>query len=125
MFAYELHHCARWDGSGQGRTLGEALVSEGLEGHFVQEVLGEPPEPWECLPVSPLRAHIPAARAVWDESDYPHAAWFFGAGQMPRWTGYAHGYRFVGRYLEGHRDALASTLVHADAERFWTCFDMV
>src|SRR5690625_1970846 len=36
--AHELHHCARWRGPGYGRTLGEALVSEGLADHFDLEV---------------------------------------------------------------------------------------
>ncbi len=63
MLAHELHHSARWDGPGYGATLGEALVSEGLAGHFAQEVLGGTREPWESLPASILRPHIPSAQA--------------------------------------------------------------
>ncbi len=51
MLAHELHHCARWDGPGYG----EALVSEGLAGHFEQEVFGGEAELWESLPASTLR----------------------------------------------------------------------
>lgn len=43
MLAHELHHSSRWDGPGYGKTLGEALVSEGLAGHFAQEVYGGAP----------------------------------------------------------------------------------
>lgn len=32
MVAHEFHHVCRWRGPGYGRTLGEALVSEGLAG---------------------------------------------------------------------------------------------
>jgi hypothetical protein len=38
--AHELHHCARWRGPGYGRSLGDALVSEGLADHFDLEVNG-------------------------------------------------------------------------------------
>ena len=46
---HELHHLIRWDGPGYGKTLGEALVSEGLAGHFVLQVLGGKPDPWDAV----------------------------------------------------------------------------
>ncbi|RJE17382.1 hypothetical protein PHISCL_10280 [Aspergillus sclerotialis] len=49
MLAHELHHCSRWDGPGYGTTLGETLISEGLAGHFAQEVFNWQPEPWESV----------------------------------------------------------------------------
>ena len=54
MLAHELHHSSRWDGPGYGDTLGAALVTEGLAGHFAQEAFGGQPEPWEKLAVSSL-----------------------------------------------------------------------
>ena len=118
MLSHELHHCARWDGPGYGATLGEALVSEGLAGHFAQEVFGGEPEPWESLPVSTLRPHIQTAQAEWDSASYAHDAWFFGSSGFPNALGYSLGYRMVGHYLAAHRDRLASRLVHADAGAF-------
>jgi hypothetical protein len=47
MVAHEVHHCLRMAGPGYGRTLGEALVSEGLAGRFVARLFGNAPEPWE------------------------------------------------------------------------------
>ena len=38
--AHEVHHCLRMAGPGYGRVLGEALVSEGLAGHFTRRLLG-------------------------------------------------------------------------------------
>jgi len=125
MLAHELHHSARWDGPGYGATLGEALVSEGLAGHFAQEVFGGAPEPWESLPVSVLRAHASKAQADWPNPDYGHAAWFFGSSEFPRWLGYSLGYQLVGRYLDAHRDTRASTLAQAAAEAFQRCLDDV
>ncbi len=118
MLAHELHHSARWDGPGYGRTLGEALVSEGLAGHFAQEVFNGPPEPWESLQHSVLRQHLPKALRDWRHTGYSHSAWFFGTTARPRWLGYSLGYQMVSHYLTAHPDARASTLVHAEAEMF-------
>jgi hypothetical protein len=118
MLAHELHHSARWDGPGYGESLGEALVSEGLAGHFVQEVYGGEPEPWESLPAATLRRSVSQAQSDWRTIDYGHSAWFFGSAQLPRWLGYSLGYDIVGHHLNAHRDKTASTLVHAEAESF-------
>src|SRR5215813_6028282 len=45
--AHEVHHCLRYAGPGYGKTLGEAMVSEGLAGQFASRLFGSPPEPWE------------------------------------------------------------------------------
>lgn len=42
---HEAHHCLRMAGPGYGRTLGEALVSEGLAGQFTRWLFGNAPEP--------------------------------------------------------------------------------
>jgi hypothetical protein len=97
---HEFHHVLRWDGPGYGASLGEALVSEGLAQVFVHEMMDCPPEPWEVmpedidLPVLCLRAHD-----AFDDADYDHAAWFFGAGDLPNATGYALGRMLVERVL--------------------------
>lgn len=58
---HEVHHCLRMAGPGYGRTLGEALVSEGLAGHFTRLLFGNPPELWErAVDAGELRAHLPA-----------------------------------------------------------------
>ncbi|WP_226934934.1 DUF2268 domain-containing putative Zn-dependent protease [Pseudogemmobacter faecipullorum] len=118
MLAHELHHSSRWDGPGYGKTLGEALVSEGLAGHFAQEAYGGEREPWEQLPASTLRPYFLKAQADWQSADYNHAEWFFGSQEFPAWLGYSLGYELVGRYLATHSDARASSLVHADAACF-------
>lgn len=119
MVAHELHHAARWDGPGYGRSLGEALVSEGLAGHFVLELFGGPPEPWEtALDAEAQRAHCAEIAALWDGTDHDHGAWFFGRGSKPRWLGYAFGFGLVGRYLAEHPRSRPSTLARADAAAF-------
>lgn len=118
MFAHELHHAARWDGPGYGSSLGEALVSEGLAGHFVLELFGGPSEPWEQLPDSDIGAHAALAAQKWESTDYNHEAWFFGRGELPRWLGYSLGFRLVERFLSEHPGSRASKLAVAQAEDF-------
>lgn len=43
--AHEVHHCRRFAGPGYGRTLGEAIVSEGLAGQFAGTLFAAPPSP--------------------------------------------------------------------------------
>lgn len=118
MFAHELHHAARWDGPGYGPSLGEALVSEGLAGHFAQELFGGPPEPWEGLPPDEIRPFAAEAERDWDRIGYDHEAWFFGRGELPRWLGYSFGFRLVGRYLAENPGSRASALSGAAARDF-------
>lgn len=125
MLAHELHHSSRWDGPGYGKTLGEALVSEGLAGHFAQEAYGGGREPWEQLPASTLRPYLFKAQADWQSADYNHAEWFFGSHEFPAWLGYSLGYEMVGRYLAAHGEARASNLVHAGAADFRALLDAV
>ncbi|MCM7047231.1 DUF2268 domain-containing protein [Enterobacter kobei] len=118
MFAHELHHAARWSGPGYGFSLGEALVSEGLAGHFAIQVFGGQPEPWECLDSHEINLHRARASGEWGSTDYNHNIWFFGAGDLPRWLGYSLGFDVVSRYLSGHPEQRASTLTDASADVF-------
>ncbi|QJD17170.1 DUF2268 domain-containing putative Zn-dependent protease [Paracoccus sanguinis] len=113
---HEFHHLIRWDGPGYGRTLGEALVSEGLAGQFVREVLGGPPDPWDQTPVAEGLAK--RAIAEWSRPGYDHGAWFFGQGELRRWVGYGLGARIVAEALAAAPDATAVTLATAPAEQF-------
>lgn len=118
MFAHELHHAARWDGPGYGSSLGEALVSEGLAGAFAQELYGGLPEPWERLDVSDIRQHVDRAASLWSREDYGHAAWFFGASDLPRWLGYSLGFQLVKRFLAEHEGSTSHGLVQTEAHAF-------
>lgn len=122
---HELHHALRWDGPGYGRTLGEALVSEGLACHFVHEVFDGPPEPWEVA-VAPdqLARYAEEAQRSWDDADYDHADWFFGAASRPRWLGYGLGCLIVARFLAANPGAKPSTLATAPAACFHACADL-
>jgi len=124
VLAHELHHSMRWDRASYGRSLGGAMVSEGLAGHFVQQVFGGAPEPWEtALDCRQRQALLGQAEANWDNAEYDHAAWFFGAGDLPNWSGYCLGYRIVGQYLAQHPHDTPVTLAGAKPERFRDCLN--
>jgi hypothetical protein len=113
--AHEVHHCLRYAGPGYGKSLGEALVSEGLAGQFVNRLYGTPPEPWECA-VEPREAW----RFLPDDKTlalpmYDHKAWFFGSGPYPRWLGYTLGYLLAGRWRAVNPEASGERLVNVAA----------
>ena len=83
--AHEVHHCLRMGGPGYGRTLGEALVSEGLAGRFVAKLFGNAPEPLErAIDAAVLKTHYPNL-ATLNSTNFDHGSWFFGrGGQRPR-----------------------------------------
>ena len=115
---HEMHHLIRWEGPGYGRSLGEALVSEGLAGHFVAELLGGPPDPWDR--VAPTEVVLKRAGAEWGRVDYDHAEWFFGRGKLRKWSGYGLGHRIIAGHLAAHPGEDALSLARAPAERFRT-----
>ncbi len=94
--AHELHHCVRWRLIGYGRTLGAAIVSEGLACRFEVEVAGEgAPIYATTLSEAELAACVASADKLLEAPSYNHAEWFFGQGALPRFAGYAIGYRLV------------------------------
>ena len=115
--AHELHHAERIvDGPGYGETLTEAIVTEGLADAFTVEVIPETPAaPW-------TRALGPGEVCRWwaraqTIGRYDHARWFFGSGEVPRWTGYSIGFSLVRAYLRRHPSATAADLAAVPAQR--------
>jgi hypothetical protein len=119
MVVHELHHVLRWRGPGYGNTLGEALVSEGLAGHFCKQLYSSPPELWECaVPREKFSNYIQKISNEWDTPNYNHHEWFFGRGDLPRWLGYSLGYTLVGDYIKQNVGESAATLVNEPSTSF-------
>lgn len=114
---HEMHHLIRWDGPGYGKSLGDALVSEGLAGHFVLQVLGGKPDPWDAVMPAPGLAR--RAMNEWARLDYDHPRWFMGKGDIRKWAGYGLGHRLVAEHLaqQPGADAVTLALVRSDAFR--------
>jgi uncharacterized protein YjaZ len=118
--AHELHHCMRWRGPGYGRTLFEALITEGLADHFDIEVSGKAPPPW-CTALSPeqLSTYRTLALKQAERMNYNHRAWFYDESkEFPRWTGYSVGFALVSEYLRKFLKQKASKLHATPASEF-------
>jgi uncharacterized protein YjaZ len=116
---HELHHCMRNGGPGYGRTLGEALVSEGLACHFETELRGgASPFYARALDASSLRALRERAHTE-RNSPYKHRAWFFGSPEgIPMYAGYSVGFSIVAPYIDRH-GIPASRLWNAPSGAFY------
>ena len=113
---HEVHHCLRMAGPGYGWTLGEAMVSEGLAGRFVRQVLGSEPELWERALAPQELLSAPVDRQLLDATYYDHSEWFFGTGARPRWLGYTLGYQMVEAWLAKQGEVDAATWVNVPAQ---------
>ena len=112
----ELHHLARWERPGYGRSLGEVLVSEGLAGHFVLQVMGGPPDGLDT--VRPAQGAMRQAMNEWARRDYDHGRWFGGKGDLRRGTGHGLGHRMIAEHLAQAGGDTAASLATAPAEPF-------
>ena len=120
LLAHEIHHAIRRRSVGYGRTLLQAAVSEGLADQFAVEVARLDPPPWAlALEVEELDFWIDQAKIIWNNNSYDHASWFFGTDDdIPRWAGYAIGYKLVQIYLKENTDMTAAALHDMPAEQF-------
>ncbi|WP_094540419.1 DUF2268 domain-containing putative Zn-dependent protease [Brucella grignonensis] len=117
---HETHHCMRMAGPGYGWTLGEALVSEGLAGHFVQYLMNTPSELWEsAVNIDVLNAHRPSVAEL-QSTDYNHAEWFFGRGRFPRWLGYSMGFELVRLWRETVQPATQAQWINTPSNEILT-----
>ncbi|MGR3199884.1 MAG: DUF2268 domain-containing putative Zn-dependent protease [Paracoccus sp. (in: a-proteobacteria)] len=112
----ELHHLLRRDGPGFGHSLGDALVSEGLAGHFVLRVLGGDPDPWDA--VRPGPGMLRQAGNLWARRDYDLAEWFLGRGKIRKWTGYGIGHMLVSEHLAQIPESTPASLTGVPADAF-------
>jgi Predicted Zn-dependent protease (DUF2268) len=120
LVAHELHHARRFRGPGYGRTLLEAMISEGLADHFSIELMAAPVPPWsDAFPREDTDRYLDLARPEFDSGSYDHDRWFFDPSpSIPRWTGYTLGFRLVEAYQAAHGEASAAALVDTPAAAF-------
>ena len=111
---HESHHCLRWRKPGYGKTLGEAMISEGLATLFEEEHSGKPPI---YAQVKIKQTEIEKARKNLDNEKYNHSDWFFGSKDVQRWFAYTYGYRLSKTYSEKVNKS-AAELVNTPAKLF-------
>ena len=114
-------HVARQRAIGFPDNLLSQMVHEGLADHFSLELTGHGPAIWAvALAGDSLDAWVERARAVWLAPPSPDRnAWFFGTTpDIPRWAGYAIGFKLVGDYLAANPSRRASALLSEPATSF-------
>lgn len=102
--AHEFHHCMRWRGTGYGKLLGEALVTEGLARDFetIFRSNRKLPTYHRVLSLQQLE-HLLSIVKLERTKPYNHSEWFFQGSPVqaiPPFAGYTVGYEIVRRYLE-------------------------
>lgn len=118
---HEFHHAIRnrtynW----KEDTLLGAMVTEGLADHFDIEINGAKPKPWSiALNDADLDRIKELATPEFNSREYNHSDWFFGSQErnIPKWAGYAVGFKLVGDYLQ-RTGKKASALVAEPAKSF-------
>jgi uncharacterized protein YjaZ len=125
---HEMHHAIRMRQPNWHWSLLECMVMEGLADHFVVEVAGGEPGPWaraltqeqiqECLIRAKPDLLVKTESYAEFVQKYQTPWWFgrSGSDPIPRYAGYALGWRMVENYLRAHPEARASSLVQESAE---------
>lgn len=120
MLAHEMHHAKRRRTVGYGSSLFEASVTEGLADCFAMEITGIDPPLWSvALTGGDLDNWITNVSSTWTNNSYDHSKWFLGtSAEVPRWTGYAIGFKLVKDYLLENPTRMASDLFDEPAGSF-------
>lgn len=101
---------ARWQNPGYGKTLGGAILSEGIATYYEELISGWTP-PWAEATISDKAKT--AARLAWNDTNYNHANWFF-EGTYGRWVGYAIGYQLAKKLFDSGFELERSVIVKPD-----------
>lgn len=99
---HEMNHVARWGTVGYGKSLLEAIITEGLANVFEEQYWKEYKVIWasyESKEINKLLAII-RKRDKRKDNYYNHDEWFHGSGKLPRWIGYKIGTFIVRSFLE-------------------------
>lgn len=115
--SHELHHAVREKAlPDEKRSLGSALIAEGLATLFETEVWGGIPSDW-AKPLSKEQMQSLLEKVIVESEDpnYNHGRWFFGTSDLPRWAGYSMGIFLIKEYIKLHPNETAATLVETPA----------
>lgn len=111
--SHELHHAVRAKVlPDEKRSLGSAVIKEGLATVFETEVWGGTPSEW-AKPLAKEQMDDLLKKVFVESEDphYNHDRWFFGTNDLPRWAGYSIGVFLIKEYIRLHPNETAATLV--------------
>jgi hypothetical protein len=106
VLTHELHHACRWQGPGFGKTLKEALVTEGLAAHFETETFGgKPSDFYVQFSDKEIQRFWKLAQKDLNSKSFSYDDWFFGnvKRKIPKHAGYALAYWLIGKSLNGRK----------------------
>lgn len=115
--SHELHHAVRAKAlPHENRSLGSAIIKEGLATIFETEVWGGTPSEW-AKPLAKEQMDDLLKNVLVEKEDphYNHGRWFFGTSDLPRWAGYSIGVTLIKEYIRLHPNETAATLVATPA----------
>lgn len=121
---HEMHHAARMKTIGYGKTLLEAVVSEGLATIFEEETAEnhnlEYKPLWAKYEQEEIDVNLQFFKLMMNREDYNHLEWFFGRhNKMPRWIGYKLG-AYIIRQAKENTGKTALSLVNTHASEIYT-----
>jgi hypothetical protein len=102
---HELSHIIRENNLKHGGTLLDSMVSEGIACYIEQ--LAVPREIPYIKPIEYENNFWNKAKESFNDSNYDHSVWFFGAGELPNWIGYRLGYLLVKEYMQKNNKELS------------------
>lgn len=120
QIAHELNHIARWQAHKLGKTLLEAMISEGLATYYEEHWNGEYAETkWgHALDPIQIQDEWQQAQHELDSVSYNYRDWFFGiGGNHPVWTGYSLGTAIVRAYFQRHAGAKMAESVRIPSKK--------
>lgn len=90
---HEVNHISRWENTGYGSSLFDAIVTEGLATVFADEQWEKYKAPWNNYSKKEIvkLINLLKKRKKSNDKNYNHDEWFYGTGELPRWTGYKLG----------------------------------
>lgn len=115
---HEFNHVARWNSTGYGSTLPEAIVTEGLASVFAAENWKKSKSPWTKYSQTEINSllKIFQARNKKEDGNYSHQEWFYGAGELPRWIGYKLGFYVISLVRKNNPEISWEKLIKMTAE---------
>lgn len=116
---HEMNHIARWQNTGYGSSLSEAIISEGLAIVFAKEQWEKSKNPWADFSEKEIDCLLDIVRKRNKKNDrrYNHGEWFLGTGKLPRWSGYKLGAYVVGSFRNKNTKMPWNKIMKLSAEK--------
>ncbi len=118
--AHEMCHARRYATWPVAKTLGEALVDEGLPSMFEEFMYSDIDVPYaHNLDSQELSLIWKKAKPILKSEDFNRDDWFYGGNGIKKWTGYSLGYDMVRQYMAKRNIKNPAAIVEVKAEEIF------